>query len=658
MGDEQEAIEEFEHGSSGSRVVPLLAAIGPEQPVPAPTDAVEPDQESHEAISPSEAGAITPPTKKSHRRRRFKVEISDDSASEDGLSRYDAASSRQSTPAASPVNATLSPPSTKEKQKPRKRPPAAGISLSQIPLKMKLPTRSPSSLSSTSLEPLLVTSELKALVQSHCTRCVLCRRSCKKDSSPVTSTEKPVLECSRCPAVMHRKCALKLAEWVEDGMDVDKADVNVGLESGAGDASSTDIRDNAKVGAKSITTTEAGVSSIDILITADSGTSSTEVFSTTEAGASGTGASIKAVEGEVDELIVAEDGVAGTSANSNDDDKKSVDVTQQIGTESSDKPVSNVVKPTIALPSECHYCLNMADTQPCALCQRPLNSSRIFRCVSCNMVAHYYCLLQHGKLMYNRCATEPRNRLIMAIPVKKHDDCVFETPIARNFRCWECRSYDVLPEKILSNRVLVDEMDDTKPLRMEYLVKFAGLSYLWLRWVTEHWLSKQAKSLLTVYKKRNAITADWMASASSKMNVDGVDDTVATEASFEEYLEVGRVLAAKISRDPGYTAVAVLVKWEKLGYQDVSWELVDVQHPIFMKILEHARVDAKMEGLDTCANRKKRDVLATEYYKESNEKRVYLGFDNSKQSPFVELKSQPATLQGGQLMPFQLDGLK
>ncbi|KAK9696189.1 hypothetical protein K7432_012605 [Basidiobolus ranarum] len=204
----------------------------------------------------------------------------------------------------------------------------------------------------------------------------------------------------------------------------------------------------------------------------------------------------------------------------------------------------------------------------------------------------------------------------------------------RRITIWKCHDCQVWPkdvEKILTFRYLdeekehnlIEDWENESGTDILYLVKFKTLSYHHVEWVTSRWLFDVSPALLRAFIKKNpesqppekVIRKEWTL-------VDRLLDV-----RFKDKVSIGHATPDDVD--------AMFAKWQNLPYDEATWD------------------DPPKAGSEEY------DHYAQAFRKFIKKCQVKVPSRHSQKSTgkFIELKKQPSYLKGGELMPFQLEGV-
>ncbi|CCG83252.1 putative Chromatin remodeling complex subunit [Taphrina deformans PYCC 5710] len=223
-------------------------------------------------------------------------------------------------------------------------------------------------------------------------------------------------------------------------------------------------------------------------------------------------------------------------------------------------------------------------------------------------------------------------------------------------QCMDCNGHrNMSIHLILGWRDLVDDKLDTMEVRRkelpadylrEYLVKWFDHPYTKVEWVNASWLhgvatakkkNFDAKDLEAILHETNVIPEDYN-KVDIVLDVLFEDDNSFEDMDFEDEEEAVEAIA-KVK--------LVLVKWQQVQYDDISWD-------------EPPKRDTDSDILEsrwTAFQAAYRDWVRGFYVmvdKQHATKSIKIS-----DAPFtvLEKKAQPAELVGGELMPYQMEGL-
>ncbi|XP_035832150.1 uncharacterized protein LOC110884355 isoform X3 [Helianthus annuus] len=219
-----------------------------------------------------------------------------------------------------------------------------------------------------------------------------------------------------------------------------------------------------------------------------------------------------------------------------------------------------------------------------------------------------------------------------------HPKCLMprlKAPLPTAWRCPKCVNPLNDIEKILDCEMRPTVADDGDASKLgskqifvkQYLVKWKGLSYLHCTWVPEKEFIKAYKELPRLRTKVNNFRKQMPVGNSSE------DDFVPIRP---EYTMVDRILACRQDdQEKEY-----LVKWVGLNYDECYWESES----------DIASFQQQIENFNR---------LQSRYRKLRKQKsNVRDGFDSkNKSKEFQQFEKSPEFLPGGELHPYQLEGL-
>lgn len=373
---------------------------------------------------------------------------------------------------------------------------------------------------------------------------------------------------------------------------------------------------------------------------------------------------------------------------------------------------------------QCSLCSK--NQSSCFVCGGDLLHPRevFFRCFSCMRTCHFSCLLEEAEESLCPDIADVTRHVVM----KVDDEQGFEFNFSRSeneekwlepapwklWKCFECRIFQAAPTKVLNHHsvpttVSLDLMDISlsntpisndratssipttpphpklpKPRtvvesreRIEYLVRFKGLSHLWIRWVSESWLKSVAPTVWKHYQTQNldadaeSLLKNPSSSIGPCVGIEGLEvetentDTPLSSTSapilppsrncrlekkrkieaFAEFTEIDRVLdAVKDSR--GYVA---LIKWKGCDYDKCTWEMVLREDALWLPFLECLKHLELSNLTNSHENRSRRRNTRGKQTSSSTTAAPF---------PFEEILTQSSWLKAGTLRDFQLEGLK
>ncbi|CAH1442278.1 unnamed protein product [Lactuca virosa] len=220
-----------------------------------------------------------------------------------------------------------------------------------------------------------------------------------------------------------------------------------------------------------------------------------------------------------------------------------------------------------------------------------------------------------------------------------HPKCLIpplKAPLPTSWRCPKCVNPLNDIEKLLDCEMRPTVADDSDASKLgskqifvkQYLVKWKGLSYLHCTWVPEKEFIKAYKELPRLRTKVNNFR--------KQMNVgnNSEDEYVPIRP---EYTMVDRILAC---RQEGEEEKEYLVKWVGLNYDECYWESESDISSYQQQIENFNRLQSRYRKL---RKQKSNNHDAADLRKKSKE--------------FQQFEKSPEFLPGGELHPYQLEGL-
>nr|GEV04428.1 CHD3-type chromatin-remodeling factor PICKLE-like [Tanacetum cinerariifolium] len=239
----------------------------------------------------------------------------------------------------------------------------------------------------------------------------------------------------------------------------------------------------------------------------------------------------------------------------------------------------------------------------------------------------------------NACGESGNLLICETCTYEYHPKCLLpplKAPLPTTWHCPKCVNPLNDIEKILDCEMrptVADESDASKlgskqVFVKQYLVKWKGLSYLHCTWVPEKEFIKAYKELPRLRTKVNNFRKNMSVGNNAE------DDFVAIRP---EYTMVDRVLA---SRQDDNDEKEYLVKWVGLNYDECYWESESDISSFQQQIENFNRLQSRYRKL-----RKQKSNMrdAADLKKKSKE--------------FQQFEKSPEFLPGGELHPYQLEGL-
>ncbi|XP_071719856.1 CHD3-type chromatin-remodeling factor PICKLE-like isoform X1 [Rutidosis leptorrhynchoides] len=239
---------------------------------------------------------------------------------------------------------------------------------------------------------------------------------------------------------------------------------------------------------------------------------------------------------------------------------------------------------------------------------------------------------------YNACGEFGNLLVCETCTYEYHPKCLvppLKAPFPTTWRCPKCVNPLNDIEKILDCEMRPTVADDSDASKLgskqnfvkQYLVKWKGLSYLHCTWVPEKEFIKAYKELPRLRTRVNNFRKHMPVGNSSE------DDYVAIRP---EYTMVDRVLACRQDDEEK----EYLVKWVGLNYDECYWESESDISSFQQQIENFNRLQSKHRKL------KKQKINARDAV---DPKR--------KSKEFQQFEKSPEFLPGGELHPYQLEGL-
>ncbi|KAI3737951.1 hypothetical protein L2E82_27969 [Cichorium intybus] len=219
-----------------------------------------------------------------------------------------------------------------------------------------------------------------------------------------------------------------------------------------------------------------------------------------------------------------------------------------------------------------------------------------------------------------------------------HPKCLLpplKAPLPTSWRCPKCVNPLNDIEKLLDCEMRPTVADDSDASKLgskqifvkQYLVKWKGLSYLHCTWVPEKEFIKAYKELPRLRTKVNNFR--------KQMNVgNNTDDDYVPIRP--EYTMVDRILACRQEDEEK----EYLVKWVGLNYDECYWESESDISSFQQQIENFNRLQSRYRKL---RKQKSNNLDATDLRKKAKE--------------FQQFEKSPEFLPGGELHPYQLEGL-
>ncbi|KAL4560242.1 hypothetical protein LXL04_032392 [Taraxacum kok-saghyz] len=238
----------------------------------------------------------------------------------------------------------------------------------------------------------------------------------------------------------------------------------------------------------------------------------------------------------------------------------------------------------------------------------------------------------------NACGESGNLLICETCTYEYHPKCLLpplKAPLPTSWRCPKCVNPLNDIEKLLDCEMRPTVADDSDASKLgskqifvkQYLVKWKGLSYLHCTWVPEKEFIKAYKELPRLRTKVNNFR--------KQMNVgNNEDDYVPIRP---EYTMVDRVLACRQEEDE---EKEYLVKWVGLNYDECYWESESDISSFQQQIENFNRLQSRHRKL-----RKQ---------KSNNQDAIDL---RKKSKDFQQFEKSPEFLPGGELHPYQLEGL-
>ncbi|KIW01020.1 uncharacterized protein PV09_07537 [Verruconis gallopava] len=266
---------------------------------------------------------------------------------------------------------------------------------------------------------------------------------------------------------------------------------------------------------------------------------------------------------------------------------------------------------------------------PSTLLNNPENL--LFRCIGCSRASHFHHL-------------EPRNQYSMSFDDEtERADARFDE-YSKDWKCKECADMPGKVDTIIAWRPVGGEShQQTLDVRTvgedekEYLIKWQDHSYFQAQWMPGAWtwgvVSHITRS--TFFKKcpqpkmttEDAIPEEWL-------RIDIVLDVKYTNRIGFHTQDIDRARIKEVD--------TALIKYKGLGYEDAVWEKVP-----------RPEDGDRWTDFVTAYN----DWVLGRYTSLPSGERLRERINNLKSKPFEEKKEQPANLEGGKLMKYQLEGL-
>lgn len=261
----------------------------------------------------------------------------------------------------------------------------------------------------------------------------------------------------------------------------------------------------------------------------------------------------------------------------------------------------------------------------------------LFRCMQCWRAFHFH----HLQTKSDSMNTGDDEETIAAHRFREY---------SREWKCKECQGMPakvagliawrpIDPDSYITGTSLQDYNEDDK----EYLAKWEAMSYFQARWMPGAWVW--------------GVAASAMRRAYAKQNGGQNPPTMRTEDAIpEDYLRIDIVLDVRFTSYVGTRVEEVdkarirdvkeaLLKFKGLGYEDAVWEAVP-------EPTDGDRWSDYVTAYD--------DWVTGRYVKVPKAHPLKLRLEKLRAGDFAEScekKTQPATLTGGELMPYQLEGI-
>ncbi|ORX90888.1 hypothetical protein K493DRAFT_229389 [Basidiobolus meristosporus CBS 931.73] len=248
-------------------------------------------------------------------------------------------------------------------------------------------------------------------------------------------------------------------------------------------------------------------------------------------------------------------------------------------------------------------------------------SSYLLSCNRCTYTTHKECYLETFK--------EPYEAGFDAEPTDSEAGYRRKRRVIWN--CHDCQTWPQDVEKILTfryldeegERSLIEDWNNESGADILYLVKFKGVSYNHVEWVPSRWLFDVSPGLLRAFIKKDPKSQ-------------GLEEVIKKEWTFvDRLLDVRFKDSVGMGRAKPSDVEAMYAKWKNLPYEEATW---DDPPEIGSEAYEHFNAAFQ------------RYIMKCQVKPPSNHA-------SRSKGRFNELKKQPDYLKGGELMPFQLEGV-